>query len=199
MTASAPTASALTMSEPRRTPPSQITSTRSPTASTISGRRSNDAGAPSSWRPPWLETAMAVTPASAASRASATDWIPLRTSGPSQIERNHSRSRHERPGSNWDAMYSARSTAVDPSPPAAPWALANRIGSERRKRQVQPGWRKPSSNVPGPISGGRVNPRRTSRSRRPSTGASTVTQSASNPAAAARSTSPWTSDRSRHV
>src|SRR5438034_577150 len=54
------------MSLPRRTPPSQMISTRSPTASATGATRSNAAGAPSSWRPPWFDSAIASTPLSAA-------------------------------------------------------------------------------------------------------------------------------------
>ena len=54
--ARAPSASALRMCVPRRTPPSRITSSRSPAASTISFSTSNGAGEKSSCRPPWLLT-----------------------------------------------------------------------------------------------------------------------------------------------
>ena len=50
------------MSLPRRTPPSQMISMRPPTASATGATRSNAAGAPSSWRPPWFDSAMASTP-----------------------------------------------------------------------------------------------------------------------------------------
>ena len=56
----APRATALTMSLPRRTPPSQMISVRSPTASTTGATRSIGAGAESSWRPPWLDRAIGV-------------------------------------------------------------------------------------------------------------------------------------------
>ncbi len=62
MHAVAPRASALTMSLPRRTPPSQMISTRPPTWSATGATRSRAAGASSSWRPPWFDRAMASTP-----------------------------------------------------------------------------------------------------------------------------------------
>jgi hypothetical protein len=43
---------------------------------------------------------MASTPTSTAIRASATVWMPLTTIGPSQNDRIHSTSSHERAGSN---------------------------------------------------------------------------------------------------
>src|ERR1700682_5522440 len=55
-TAWAPSASALTMSKPRRKPLSTKTGMRPPTASTISGRASIVARPRSPNRPPWLET-----------------------------------------------------------------------------------------------------------------------------------------------
>ena len=55
-TASAPRASAIATSTPRRMPPSTRTVARPATASTTSGRASPVASARSSWRPPWLET-----------------------------------------------------------------------------------------------------------------------------------------------
>ena len=118
---------------------------------------------------------MASTPASAASRASSTVWMPLMTSGPCQTERIHSTSRHDRAGSNCVLTYSDSVTAVLPSPiPTDSPTLAKRIGSDRRNRQVQPGWTAPSTSVRNPTLGGSEKPRRTSRSRRPSTAVSTV-------------------------
>ncbi len=199
MHAVAPSASALTMSPPRRTPPSQMIWVRSPTACATGATSSIGAGAPSSWRPPWFDRAIASTPWSAASTASATVWMPFTTIGPFQTERIHSRSSQASAGSNWELTYSASDTAVEPSPTSRPTTLANRIGSARTNRHVQPGCRAPSTNVPSPILGGSENPRRTSRSRRPSTAVSTVTTSASNPAAAARAIISATSPRSRHT
>ena len=48
----------------------------------ITGNASTVAGTPSSCRPPWLETTMAVAPMSAAVRASATVITPLMANGP---------------------------------------------------------------------------------------------------------------------
>jgi len=67
------------MSAPRRTPLSSITVTLSPTAALIAGNASNEAGAWSSWRPPWFETMMPSTPISAARTASAGFRMPLTT------------------------------------------------------------------------------------------------------------------------
>jgi hypothetical protein len=50
--ARAPSASAFSVSVPRRTPPSISTGTRPATASTTSGSASRLAATPSSWRPP---------------------------------------------------------------------------------------------------------------------------------------------------
>ena len=62
--------SAIRMSAPRRTPLSSITVTLSPTAALIAGNASSEAGAWSSWRPPWFDTMMPSTPISAARTAS---------------------------------------------------------------------------------------------------------------------------------
>ena len=69
-TASAPSASAIATSVPRRMPPSTITAPRPSTASTTSGRASAVAETQSSWRPPWLETTTPAAPCSTASPAS---------------------------------------------------------------------------------------------------------------------------------
>ena len=69
----------------------------------------------------------------------------------------------------------------------------------RRERDVRRGCSIPSIIVLGPIFGGRVNPRRTSRSRRPNTGVSTVSCSPTYPASCARRTISLTISRSRHV
>jgi hypothetical protein len=187
------------MSLPRRMPPSQTISVRSPTAWATGATRSNTAGADSSWRPPWLDRTMASMPMSAASSASATVWMPFSRIGPSQTDRSQSTSFHERLGSNWALMYSESVTADVPSPTALPTTLANRIGSLRTKLHVHPGCTAPSTSVPSPIFGGSEKPRRRSRSRRPNTGLSTVRTSASYPAAAARPIMSFTSPRSRQT
>ena len=76
----APRASALSTSWPERTPPSNSTSMRSPTAPAIAGSDAIEERAPSSWRPPWFETTMPSTPAAAASLASSTSRMPFSTS-----------------------------------------------------------------------------------------------------------------------
>jgi hypothetical protein len=42
---------------------------------------------PSSWRPPWFDTMIAVAPMSAARRASSTATMPFRQKGPSHALR----------------------------------------------------------------------------------------------------------------
>ena len=76
-------------------------------------------------------------------------------------------------------MYSARTTGAPSAGALAPVTFAKVIGSARAKAQVQPGCSSPSIRVPGPSWGGMVKPRRTSRSRRPSTAVSTVMTMAS--------------------
>ena len=49
-------------------------------------------GAPSSWRPPWLETTIAAAPVPAAALASSTSRMPLMISLPGQMLRIHSMS-----------------------------------------------------------------------------------------------------------
>ena len=199
MQASAPSATAFTMSLPRRTPPSQMISIASPTASATGatsrsararrragGRRGSTARSPS-------------TPASTASTASSTVWMPLSTIGPSQIgaEPLDVGPRQRRVELRVDVARTA--TPRLPSPTSRPTTLANVIGSERANAHVHPGCNAPSTNVPGPSCGGIVNPRRTSRSRRPSTAVSTVMMIASYPHAAARSSMSFTRPRSRHT
>src|SRR5215204_34044 len=65
-TASAPSASALSTSEPRLIPPSISTTGSGPTAWRTSSSASSAATAPSTWRPPWFETTMPSTPDSRA-------------------------------------------------------------------------------------------------------------------------------------
>ena len=187
------------MSLPRRIPPSQMIAICPPTSWATGSTSSIGVGASSSWRPPWFDNAIPATPEATACLASATVWIPFSTMGPSQIERSHSTSSHDSDGSNWDCTWPASETAVLPSSTPLSTTFENVIGSARRKSSVQPGWNAPSNIVSRPILGGSVKPRRTSRSRRPSTAVSTVSHSASYPAAAERSTSSRTRPRSRQV
>jgi hypothetical protein len=85
----------LATSEPRRTPPSSSTSTWSPTASATAGSARIEAGVPSRLLPPWLDTEIAVTPASTARRASSTRMTPLSMNGPPQSSRSQATSSHE--------------------------------------------------------------------------------------------------------
>ena len=146
------------------------------------------AGAPSSWRPPWLDRTTASTPTSEARTASSSRPTPLSMIGPSQMERSQSTSSQDRAGSNCSWMNSEMTTGVLPSATPLPVTLAKRTGSLRTKDQVQPGCNAPSTIVPSPMEGGMEKPRRTSRSRRPRTAVSTVSTRASKSASRARST-----------
>ena len=104
----APSARAFRTSWPLRTPPSMWTSISLPTASTMAGSASMLDCAPSSCRPPWLLTIRASAPLSAARRASAGSWMPLRMSLPPQSFLIHSTSPQFSVGSNCDAVHSLR-------------------------------------------------------------------------------------------
>ena len=80
-----------------------------------------------------------------------------------------------------------------------PATLANEIGSENANLRLQLGRIIPSTRMSSPIFGGNVNPRRTSRSRRPSMAASTVMHSTSKPASAARRIMSLSRPLSRHT
>src|SRR5206468_10978194 len=90
-----------------------------PTASAISGRTVREAGAPSSWRPPWLEPIRPSTPCSTARRASATERTPFTRSGPDQSERNQARSSQPTEGSIWRLATPPRVTRSARSAPGA--------------------------------------------------------------------------------
>src|SRR5271168_3774380 len=120
----APSASAFAMSWPERMPPSNSTSQRPPTASTISGRTEIVEGAPSSWRPPWLETTIASAPAATLKRASSASRTPLRINFPGQRLRTHSTSRQFADASNCVAVHSA-SVRIPLVPPMRPAKLPN--------------------------------------------------------------------------
>ncbi len=76
------------------------TSIRLPTASTIPGKARMLEGAPSSWRPPWFETISASAPLSTHRRASSASMMPLMISLPPQRSLIHSTSFHDSAGSN---------------------------------------------------------------------------------------------------
>src|SRR3546814_848378 len=67
-----------------------------------------DDGAPSSWRPPWLDTISASAPLSTAWRASSASMIPLSISLRPQRSLIHSTSFQLRLGSNCSAVYDDR-------------------------------------------------------------------------------------------
>ena len=93
------------MSLPRRTPPSQMICSRSPTASATGATRRTGAGAA-------VELAAAVVGqgdglhpgVGGDGRRRRPIWIPLMTIGPPHTVRIQSRSRQDRPGSNWELM-----------------------------------------------------------------------------------------------
>ncbi len=89
-------------------PPSTSTSTRSPTASAISGSARTVDGTESSWRPPWLETTMPSTPASTARRASSASSTPLTTRRPAQCSRTQAMSSQVTDGSNWESTQARK-------------------------------------------------------------------------------------------
>ena len=151
-------------------PPSTSTSIRPSTASTTSGSASIVAGAPSSWRPPWLETITPAAPCSQASAASSAVTMPFTSTGRLESETSSSRSSHSTEGSIRENM-SAGVPAV-----ALP-AAAAKLGTV--------------------TSAGITKPVRRSRSRRPSRGASTVSAIASKPASSAWSISARVTPRSR--
>ncbi|SCB44631.1 hypothetical protein GA0061101_11959 [Rhizobium lusitanum] len=80
------------------------TSILSPTASTILGSMLMEEGAPSSWRPPWLETMMASAPVSTAAFASSTSRMPLMISGPPHCSLIQATSLQESLGSNCECV-----------------------------------------------------------------------------------------------
>ena len=104
MAAVAPAATALTMSLPRRTPPSQMISVRPPTASATGATSEQRGGRPVELAAAVVRQGDGVDAASAARTASSTVWMPLTTIGPSHTERSQSTSAHESAGSNWVLM-----------------------------------------------------------------------------------------------
>src|SRR5206468_2219723 len=78
---SRPSASALNTRARRRVPLSKRTAISPATASATAGRASREAIAPSTWRPPWLETTSPSTPRSRASSASSGCRMPLTRTG----------------------------------------------------------------------------------------------------------------------
>ena len=73
-------------------PESIITVARDPTADTIAGSTSTDAGAPSKCRPPWFDTQMPSAPSATARSASCGCKMPLTTNGRFQRSRNRANS-----------------------------------------------------------------------------------------------------------
>jgi hypothetical protein len=88
----------LNASAPLRTPESSSTGARPSTAATTPGSASSVAIAPSTWRPPWLETTMPSTPAASARRASSGCRMPLSRIGSFVRSRRNGRSSHDSEG-----------------------------------------------------------------------------------------------------
>src|ERR1700733_16202008 len=126
MTARAPSASALTTSLPRRTPPSSKTSIWSPTASTTAGSARIDAGVPSRLFPPWFDTQIAETPASTALLASSTRITPLSMNRPPPTSRNQAMSSQVGGGVLIHSPYAAKNGG--PGSPRRPWLGTRRSG-----------------------------------------------------------------------
>ncbi len=166
-TASAPRARQARTSAPRRTPPSTSTVQLPRSAAAISGSTSNVAGAPSSCRPPWLDTTTPPAPASLARTASEAVSTPLTSTGSELIERSQATT----------DQSSAASNSAAACPPGEEKPVPVRLA--------------------GATPDGSRKPLRRSRTRRPSRGASAVSTSASKPAASARSTSRRVVVRSR--
>src|SRR6185437_1858142 len=174
--ARAPSAIALSTSVPRLTPPSTSTGTLEPAPSTTSARARIVGIAVSSWRPPWLDTIRASTPCSAARFASSPRITPLSTSGSGHTRRSHARSFHVTLASWRAAKYMASAESRSALPVVAPPF--------------------PAIMLANAMPGGGWNVLRTSRSRRPNTGVSTVKTSAPYPQAATRSSIASVSARS---
>ncbi len=116
---------ALTTSEPRRMPPSSTTSIWSPTASAIGLTIRIEAGVPSRLLPPWLDTEIAVTPASTARRASSIRHTPFSMNGPRRPGPIAPASRRRRPttGAVWSSTRSRhRRTWARPRRAERGWA-----------------------------------------------------------------------------
>ncbi len=91
-TAVAPRASALNASAPLRIPLSITIGTWPPTASAIAGSAAIVEIAPSTWRPPWLDTQTPSMPSSTARLASSGWRMPFSTIGSRVRSRKNGRS-----------------------------------------------------------------------------------------------------------
>src|SRR3954471_6507730 len=171
-------------------PPSRWTSARSPTAWTTAGNCSSGVGARSSCRPPWFETTTASAPASTTALASSALITPFTISAPGQASRSELTSVRVADGSKTRSTSSATVPPQDRSE-------ANSRGSVVSRSNHQRGCRAALVMVRMDSAGGMVKPLRTSRSRGPATGVSTVRTRASYPEARARSTSAALASRSR--
>ena len=110
----------MSRSWPERMPPSIHTSISLPTASTICASAAIEDEAPSSWRPPWLDTISASAPLLAASLASSTSRMPFKISFPPQRCLTHSTSAQDSAGSNCVAV---QADSEDMSPTPLTWPI----------------------------------------------------------------------------
>ena len=110
-------------------PPSSRTSTWLPTSSAIDGRARIVAGVPSRLLPPWLDTEIALTPASTARRASSARITPLSRNGPSHCARSQATSSHDGGGVCIHWPYAPKN--VGASSPGATMFGTLRSGSRR--------------------------------------------------------------------
>ena len=112
-------------------PPSISTSIWSPTASAIGFTIRIVAGVPSRLLPPWLDTEIAVTPASTARRASSTRHTPLSMNGAAARAAPTARASTRRPPTTaaaWSSTRSRRRRTSAPRHRAAPGSGAVRSG-----------------------------------------------------------------------
>ncbi|CKP66159.1 Uncharacterised protein [Mycobacterium tuberculosis] len=135
---------------------------------------------------------MPSTPRSTTARASSSVWIPLTTSLPGHCDLIQAKSSKVRLGSNTVFKYS-------PTVPGQRSSEAKASGSVVNKSNHHRGCPIASRTVRSVSAGGMDIPLRTSRSRAPATGTSTVTSMVSNPAAATRRTNAIERSRSRHI
>ena len=172
------------------------TSVREPTASTISGSARIDDSAPSSCRPPWFDTTIASAPTSSAARASSASRIPFRISLPPHLSAMRFTLPQSSRGSNCSAVQDDSDDASS-TPSAWPTMLPKkrRLVWSMLMPQVQ---RVARSAIEAAVSfGGAESPFLMSLCRWPRICRSSVSTSASQPAARARSSVASTNRSSR--
>ena len=166
--------------------------TRPETPLATPGSASSVAGAPSSCLPPWFETHTAAAPEATAFRASSGVSTPFRMTGRDVMERSHRTSRHvsesSRPPMRLEMDACAEDDGAEDPDSDSDLDLDLDLDSETSASTLAR--RNPAASA---------NLFRTSRSRRPSVGASTVTTSAVAPARSALRTSASTAALSRRT